>query len=99
MALIQQEGRRLIVKSAMTADFVCALLAEAQPLLSGDVEVDLAQVGEVDSTSLGLMFEWLRQAHAKNASVVYTNVPDTLICLSTLYGVLDLIPQRAHAAH
>jgi phospholipid transport system transporter-binding protein len=99
MALIQREGRRLVVTSAMTADFVCALLAEAQPLLDGDVEVDLAQVGEVDSTSISLMFEWLRQAHARNASVVYINVPDTLISLSTLYGVLDFIPQRAAAAH
>lgn len=99
MALIEQQGKRLIVTGAMTADTVRALLAEAGPLLKGDVEIDLGQVEEVDSSSISLMFEWLRQAHAKNASVVYANLPETLVSLSTLYDVLDLIPQRAAATH
>jgi phospholipid transport system transporter-binding protein len=99
MALIEQQGNRLIVKGAMTVETVRALLAEAQPLFKGDIEVDLGEVEEVDSASISLMFEWLRQAHAKNASVVYANLPETLVSLSTLYGVLDLIPQRAASAH
>ena len=99
MALIEQQGKRLIVKGAMTADTARALLAEAEPLLKGDVEVDLGAVEEVDSSSISLMFEWLRQAHAKNASVVYANLPETLVSLSKLYDVLDLIPQRAASAH
>ncbi|HEY3326182.1 MAG TPA: STAS domain-containing protein [Novimethylophilus sp.] len=99
MALIEQQGHRLIVKGAMTTETVCALLAETLPLLKGNIEVDLGEVEEADSASIGLMFEWLRQAHAQQASMVYSNLPQILVSLSTLYGVLDLIPQRTASAH
>lgn len=98
MALIEQQGRRLIVRGAMTVDTVSALLAEGLALLAGEMEVDLGEVGEVDSSAISLLFEWLRQAKAHNAAIAYINLPPTLISLATLYGVLDLIPQPA-AAH
>lgn len=99
MAFIEKQGSRIIVKSDMTVETVSDLLAGALPLLDGDVEIDLSKVAEVDSSSISLMFEWLRQAEQKNISVVYSNLPQTLMSLSKLYGVLDLIPQRAASAH
>ena len=98
MALIERQDGRLLIRGAMTVDTVSALLAEGQALLAGMVEIDLAEVGEVDSSAISLLFEWLRQGKMCNASVVYSNLPPTLISLATLYGVLDLIPQPA-AAH
>lgn len=98
MALIEQQGNRLLVRGAMTVDTVSELLAEGLALLSGTVEVDLAAVDDVDSSAISLLFEWLRQAKAYNAVVTYSNLPPTLISLATLYGVLDLIPQPV-AAH
>ena len=99
MALIEQQGRRLVVRSVMTVETVSALLAEGSALLSGEIEIDLGEVGEVDSSALSLLFEWLRQAQMRKASVVYVNLPPTLISLAALYGVLELIPQRKGAVH
>ena len=99
MALIEQQDNRLIVRSAMTVETVGSLMTEGVAMLSGAVEVDLAAVEEVDSSAISLLFEWMRQACLRNAQVTYSNLPVTLVSLATLYGVLDLIPQRAGAAH
>jgi phospholipid transport system transporter-binding protein len=99
MALIEQQGRRLVVRGVMTVDTVSNLLAEGVALLAGEIEIDLGEVGEVDSSALSLLFEWLRQAQILKAGVVYSNLPPTLISLATLYGVLELIPQRMGAVH
>lgn len=99
MALFEKQGSRIVIKGAMTVETVGDLLTEIVPLLASDIEFDLGEVAEVDSSSISLMFEWLRQAQNKNISVVYSNLPQTLVSLSTLYGVLELIPQRAASAH
>jgi phospholipid transport system transporter-binding protein len=94
MASVDKQGSRLIVRNAMTVETAGSLLAEVSALLIGDVEVDLGEVSDVDSTSISLMFEWLRQSRQKNAKVVYSNLPQNLVSLATLYGVLELIPQQ-----
>lgn len=99
MALVEQQGARIIIKTPMTVDTVGDLLTETLPMLKSDVEVDLGEVSEVDSSSISLMFEWLRQAQQKNINMVYSNLPQTLVSLSTLYGVLDMLPQRTVSAH
>lgn len=97
MAQLEKDGKRLSVSGAMTVDSVEALLAESAPMIAaGDLEVDLGRVDDVDSAALGLVFEWLRQAHARNASLVFVNLPANLASLATLYGVLDLIPHHSH---
>jgi len=98
-AMVEKQGSRIVVKIPMTVETVGDLLTETLPLLNSDVEVDLSEVSEVDSSSISLMFEWLRQAQQKNIRVVYSNLPKTLVSLSTLYGVLELLPLRAASAH
>lgn len=81
----------------MTLENVDALLAESKALFnSGNLEVDLSGVSDVDSTAVSLIFEWLRQAHSRNTSLVFVNVPPNLANMATLYGVLDIIPQHQH---
>ncbi|HWU83576.1 MAG TPA: STAS domain-containing protein [Methylophilaceae bacterium] len=58
--------------------------------------MDLAGVSDVDTASISLMFEWLREAHASKHKVTFANLPKNLLSLATLYGVLELIPQTAH---
>ena len=78
----------------ITINQVESLLAESKALQMPDaLEIDLAQVAEVDTFALSLIFEWLRQAIAAKASINVVNVPANLASLATLYGVLDLIPQ------
>lgn len=94
MAQIQQQGNRWLVNGDITINQVESLLTESKALQMPDaLEIDLAQVAEVDTFALSLIFEWLRQAIAAKASINVVNVPANLASLATLYGVLDLIPQ------
>lgn len=78
----------------ITINQIEALLAESKALQMPEaLEIDLAQVAEVDTFALSLIFEWLRQAIAAKVSINVVNVPANLASLATLYGVLDLIPQ------
>lgn len=96
MALIRTDGNCLRVQGPVTVDTVNALLAETpQAFAAENLEVDLGQVTEVDSASISLIFEWMRQAHGRNISLIFVNLPASLVSLATLYGVLDLIPQHS----
>jgi phospholipid transport system transporter-binding protein len=90
---LEKQGNRILVRGPMTMQTVNALLSEAPSQFNGsDMEIDLAQVTEVDSGAVSLLFEWLRQAFSHNASLVFVNLPDTLHSLALLYGVDGIIP-------
>lgn len=92
---IQQQGNRLLVQGDMTVETVGALMAEGLPEITGEIEFDLSQVSDVDSSAVSLMFQWLREAQSRNVRLRYSNLPATLVSLATLYGVLEMLPQAA----
>jgi phospholipid transport system transporter-binding protein len=97
LPFIETQGNTLRISGAMTLENVNALLNETSSAFTSDnMQVDLSGVSEVDSTAVSLLFEWLRQARARNTSLVFVNVPPNLVSIATLYGVLDLIPQHHH---
>ncbi|MCB5190269.1 STAS domain-containing protein [Methylobacillus arboreus] len=97
MAQIQQQGNRWLVSGDITVNQVDSLLAESKALpMSAALEIDLAQVAEVDTVALSLIFEWTRQAQAAKADINIVHLPANLSSLATLYGVLELIPQSSH---
>ena len=53
--------------------------------------IDLIQVKEVDTSLLGLIFEWKRQAKKYNKTVSIKNTPTNLESLAKLYGVEEFI--------
>ena len=55
------------------------------------VLIDLIQVEEVDTSLLGLIFEWKRQAKKYNKTVRIKNTPSNLESLAKLYGVETFI--------
>ena len=55
------------------------------------VLIDLIQVKEVDTSLLGLIFEWKRQAKKYNRTVSIKNTPVNLGSLAKLYGVEEFI--------
>jgi len=97
VAQITQENNRWLISGAMTMAEVNDLLAQSTGLEnSRDTEIDLAEVTEVDTSAISLLFEWLRQARSHKSKVTFYNLPQNLVNLATLYGVLDLIPQAHH---
>lgn len=97
MAEIKKEAHRWLVSGDMTISQVEALLAQSADLATAkSLEIDLAGVSEVDTASISLMFEWLRNAHAHKVKLTFANFPQNLVSLATLYGVVELIPQNSH---
>ena len=98
-ALIEQQGSKLIIHSAMTVDTANALLEQSLPLLAasvGPLELDMGEVSEADSSAISLMLEWLRVAKNRKLTLQYSNLPKSLLSLAGLYGVLEMIPQVAN---
>ncbi|MDC0183027.1 STAS domain-containing protein [Nitrosomonadales bacterium] len=55
------------------------------------ISIDLKEVKEVDTSLLGLIFEWKRQAKRYNKTVKIKNTPTNLLSLAKLYGVEEFI--------
>lgn len=54
--------------------------------------VDLAQVQTVDSAAVSLLLSWLREAQQKNVELRFAHIPENLLSLARLYGVVDMLP-------
>ena len=91
--MIRREGERLVVSGSLTLASVAAALAEGkQAIGEGACTVDLAQVGELDSSALALLLAWLREAKLRNLNLVFENLPQGLTTIARLYGVAELLP-------
>ena len=55
------------------------------------VLIDLIQVEEVDTSLIGLIFNWKKQAKKYNKSIKIKNIPSNLLSLAKLYGVEEFI--------
>ncbi len=90
------ESGRLILHGEMGFASVLALLEQTRPLLldgHGPLEIDLAEVGRVDSAGLALMIEWMRLAQQGGRELRFLNLPPQLMAIaqaSDLDGVLPL---------
>lgn len=94
---IEKTNGGLRVSGPMTMDNIHDLIAASVGLLDDvDLVVDLAEVSDVDSSAISLVFEWLRQAQDRNIRLTFSNLPQTFISLATLYGVSELIPAAQH---
>jgi phospholipid transport system transporter-binding protein len=90
--MISQDGDNYRVQGRITIDNARTLLADGLRQFSKDgLVVDLSQLEEVDSSAVSLLLEWLREAQRNQRKLRFTNLPDNLKSLATLYGVLDLI--------
>ncbi len=91
--MIRREGDRMVVSGALTLANVAAALSEGNAAIGEGVRtVDLAEVGELDSSALALLLAWLREAKRQNRSLVFANLPQGLTAIARLYGVAELLP-------
>jgi len=92
--MIAGDNGRYSVQGSVTMANAKSLLEQGTELLGGqDAVVDFGEVEEVDSSAIGLMLAWLREAAAQSRTLRFSHLPENLKTLAALYGVLDLIPQ------
>lgn len=92
--MITKDGNCYRVQGPVTMANVTSLLTEGAKLFDhAALVVDLTEVEEVDSSAVSLMLQWMREAKQRNQTLSFTNLPNNLKSLATLYGVLDIIPQ------
>ena len=91
--MITRESNHMHVSGHLTMETVATLFnTDLQPEGEGALLIDLAQVETVDSAAVSLLLSWLRRAQSNQVSISYANVPENLLSLARLYGVIDLLP-------
>lgn len=91
--MIRDAGDRIEVSGALTLAHARELLEAGSALLNRPENVfDLAQVQELDSSGLTVIFGWVRAAQRQGRSVRISNPPRNLLSLADLYGVTELLP-------
>ena len=99
--MIRRDGERMVVDGALTLAHVAALLDEGKAAIGAGVRrVDLAGVGELDSSALALLLAWLREARRLGHELSFANFPEGLTTIARLYGVAELLlPAAPASAH
>ena len=88
----------MVVSGALTLANVAAVLRDGNAAIGEGVRtVDLAEVGELDSSALALLLAWLREARRHNRSLEFANLPEGLTTIARLYGVAELLPAPSAA--
>ncbi len=93
--MIRVVGDRMEVSGPMLMSGASALLAEGETAVAATVvDVDLGGVTEMDSSSLAVLFAWMRTAKAGGKALRLLNPPQNLLNLAAVYGVAELLPQH-----
>jgi phospholipid transport system transporter-binding protein len=80
------------MENDLTLEHAARLLRQGSDEIAKGAEVvDFAQAGKVDSSALSLMLAWRRRAQAAGRTLEFRNIPDSLMSLAKLYGVVEFI--------
>ncbi|MEW8319600.1 MAG: STAS domain-containing protein [Candidatus Thiodiazotropha sp.] len=91
---VERDGAfRFHVQGDMTFSSVKDLLQRSTELFSSvdELVVDLSQVDHADSAGLALVLEWMAQAGERNAKIVFTGIPESMISIARLCQVESLL--------
>jgi phospholipid transport system transporter-binding protein len=98
--MIRREGERMLVSGALTLASVAADLHQGKAAIAeGARSIDLAEVGELDSSALALLLAWLREAKRQGKQLTFTNLPQGLTTIASLYGVAELLSASSAPSH
>jgi phospholipid transport system transporter-binding protein len=93
MTSITLQNNQWGVAGEILMDNANAVLVESNALeITEGLQIDFSAVTDVDTAALSLLIEWQRRALTANKKVVFTQLPESLISLATLYGVAEFIP-------
>jgi phospholipid transport system transporter-binding protein len=65
---------------------------------SGDTAFDLSAVGSCDSSAVAVLLAWRRAAEQRNAKLVLTGLPASLVSIADVYGVASLLGLQTEGA-
>lgn len=91
--MIESTDDGVRVKGPLTLATIQSLLKDPVAHLDGrEVRIDLSGVTAADSSAVGLLLAWVRDAAAGGRHLRFANLPLNLKSLIALYGVGDFIP-------
>lgn len=91
--MIERTAGALRVTVPMVMGNASALmLAGKTAFTQAEETVDLAAVGEADSSALAVLLAWQREAAAAQRQLHFLNLPAGMMALADLYGVDELLP-------
>lgn len=87
---------------ALTVDNARKTLEDGlRAIQSGQTEINLAQLTEIDSSAVAALLAWQRAARERRQALTFTNLPPNLQSLVQLYDVAELLrlaPRREASA-
>lgn len=94
--MITRSGNRLQLGGDVTMATVSSILSAGLiPAEAGatdqNLQIDLSDLGKVDSSAVSLMLAWMREAQRSKLNVQFINVPENLASLARLYGVAEVL--------
>ncbi len=88
--MIEREANLCRLGGDVTLDTVPDLLEKIRPLIQSGVDtIDCAEIGNVDSSALGLILACKREAAVRQGGLKVTGLPQSLVSLASLYGIAE----------
>lgn len=89
--MISVDGNRLLIEGPLTMNTVATVLSAPVDFAQIGI-VDMQAVTLIDSSALGAVLHWLRQAKAGSSSLKIEHAPANLNVLADLYGLKEMLP-------
>lgn len=91
--MIRREEGCLVVQVPMVMDNAQALLNAGKRAMQPGAQVfDLSEVTGADSSSIAVMFGWLRHAPLSQSKLTFIHVPSVVRSLADVYHVSQVLP-------
>ncbi len=86
------DGERWVCSGSLVFDTARHALERSRALaLPASGEIDCAQLGSLDSTSVAFLLALKRRAVAEQRTITFIHTPPALLDLAALYGVAELL--------
>ena len=80
----------------LNLDTAVAQLSTLPALSTGELlEINLSQITAADSSAVAVLLHWLRSARQQGADLIFTDLPEGLAGLISLYDMDALLPVTA----
>lgn len=87
------EKGRFKLTGALTFETVPRILQESSKLFAkvAQLEIDLVDVSQGDSTGVALLLAWIRLAKTQKKSIVFTHIPPQLLMIAKVSNLDDFL--------